>query len=63
MTLFPWNESPDITATSSQFEAKRLRLSVAWANPLKRFEISVSLCKPKVTAVNEVFQTGGHLTL
>ena len=65
ITLFPWNESPDITATSSQFEAKRLRLSVAWANPLKRFEISVSLCKPKdwvylkVTGVNEVFQTGG----
>ncbi len=49
--------------------AKQLRLSVAWANPLKRFEISVSLCKPedwvylKVTGVNEVFQTGGHLTL
>ena len=49
--------------------AKRLRFSVAWANPLKRFEISVSLCKPKdwvylkVTGVNEVFQTGGHLTL
>jgi len=49
--------------------AKRLRLSVAWANPLKRFEISVSLCKPKdwvylkVTGVNEVLQTGGHLTL
>ena len=41
----------------------------AWANPLKRFEISVSLCKPKdwvylkVTGVNEVLQTGGHLTL
>jgi hypothetical protein len=82
MTLFPWGESPHITATSSQFQqrigakgnpcrrwAKRLRLSVAWANPLKRFEISVSLCKPKdwvylkVTGVNEVFQTGGHLTL
>ena len=49
--------------------AKRLRLGVAWANPLKRFEISVSLCKPKdwvylkMTGVNEVFQTGGHLTL
>ncbi len=44
-------------------------ISVAWANPLKRFEISVSLCMPKdwvylkVTGVNEVFQTGGHLTL
>ena len=30
--------------------AKRLRLGVAWANPLKRFEISVSLCKPKGAA-------------
>ena len=75
-------EARYITATSSQFEqrigakrnpccrwAKRLRLSGAWANPLKRFEISVRLCKPKdwvylkVTGVNEVLQTGVHLTL
>ena len=79
--ILPRNAAWIFPATSSRFPqriggegtrprwAKRLRLSVAWANPLKRFEISVSLCKPKdwvylkVTGVNEVLQTGGHLTL